>query len=162
MPNPGQPTISQGATGDVVRRLQRAIRRNPAGPELDLVVDGIFGPMTESLVVKFQKNDSLSPDGIVGPITWHALPGGGPMPVLSEGSTGQIVRQLQDVVSFFSATPLVVDGDFGPHTKAAVRAFQKYGQVAMDGIVGEQTWDVSLHASHATLETRVGLNFVIG
>src|SRR5262245_24487546 len=27
MPNPGQPTISTGAAGDAVRRLQRALRR---------------------------------------------------------------------------------------------------------------------------------------
>ena len=29
MPNPNQPTISLGATGDAVRRLQRALRRTP-------------------------------------------------------------------------------------------------------------------------------------
>jgi hypothetical protein len=34
--------------------------------------------------------------------------------------------------------------------------------LAVDDIVGEQTWDVSLHAASATLETEVGLNVVIG
>ena len=29
MPNPGQPTIRLGAAGNVVRRLQRALRRTP-------------------------------------------------------------------------------------------------------------------------------------
>jgi len=36
------------------------------------------------------------------------------------------------------------------------------GRVAVDGIVGEQTWDVSLHAMSATLETQIGLGFVVG
>jgi hypothetical protein len=33
--------------------------------------------------------------------------------------------------------------------------------VTVDGVVGDQTWSVSLHAAGATLETAVGLNFVI-
>jgi peptidoglycan hydrolase-like protein with peptidoglycan-binding domain len=163
MPNPGQRTISPGATGDVVRRLQRALRRTP---ELELVVDGIFGPMTERLVINFQKAESLSPDGIVGPITWHALPDGGPMPLLAQGSTGAVVTRLQTVLTNgpgeTGTPPPGIDGDFGPRTKAAVEAFQRWGHVGVDGVVGDQTWSVSFNASHSTLETQVGLNFVIG
>jgi hypothetical protein len=40
------------------------------------------------------------------------------------------------------------------------RAF--LGDVTVDGIVGDQTWDVSLHAMMADLETEVGLEYVIG
>jgi peptidoglycan hydrolase-like protein with peptidoglycan-binding domain len=58
--------------------------------------------------------------------------------------------------------PQGVDGDFGPHTKAAVEAFQGWGSVQVDGIVGDQTWAVSLNAMSATLESEVGLQFVIG
>src|SRR5207248_1300499 len=71
MPNPGQPTVGPGATGTVVRRVQRALRRTP---DLGLVVDGIFGPETEAAVVDFQKGAGLAPDGIVWPLTWNALP----------------------------------------------------------------------------------------
>jgi peptidoglycan hydrolase-like protein with peptidoglycan-binding domain len=46
--------------------------------------------------------------------------------------------------------------------RSAVVAFQAWGGVAQDGIVGDQTWAVSLHAASATLETAVGLQFVIG
>jgi peptidoglycan hydrolase-like protein with peptidoglycan-binding domain len=162
--NPGQPTIAPGATGDVVRRLQRALRRTP---DLGLTVDGIFGPLTEAAVINFQKADSLSPDGIVGPITWAALPDGGPMPLLAQGSTGQVVIDLQTVLTNgapgqWGTTPQSIDGDFGPHTQASVEAFQKWGGVGVDGVVGDQTWAVSLKAASATLETAVGLNFVIG
>lgn len=163
MPNPGQPTIAPGATGDVVRRAQRGVRRTP---DPALVVDGIFGPATEKAIKQFQQGSGLAVDGIVGPATWHALPDGGPMPVLSEGSDGQVVHRLQTVLrngkSQWGTGPGGVDGEFGPKTRASVEAFQGWAGVGVDGIVGEQTWDASLHAASATLETEVGLNFVIG
>ena len=164
MANPGQPTIAINATGDVVKRLQRALRRTP---NLGLVVDGVFGPLTDQAVREFQQGAGLVVDGIVGPLTWGALPDGGPMPTLQEGSTGPVVTSLQTVLTngaagSFGVTPQGIDGDFGPHTKASVEAFQAWGGVAVDGIVGDQTWSVSLHAASATLETAVGLQFVIG
>src|ERR1019366_93627 len=84
MPNPGQPTIGPGATGDAVQRAQRALRRTPA---LGLPIDGIFGPKTEAAVKNFQRAKGLTVDGIVGPHTKKALPEGGPMPTLQQGST---------------------------------------------------------------------------
>ena len=164
MPNPGQPTIGPGATGEPVRRAQRALRRTP---DLGLVVDGIFGAKTEAAVKSFQRGKGLTVDGIVGPRTWAALPDGGPMPTLQQGSTGDVVRSLQQVLTNGAAgewntTPQGVDGDFGPHTRSSVEAFQRWGHVTADGIVGDETWSVSLHASNATLETEVGLKYVIG
>jgi peptidoglycan hydrolase-like protein with peptidoglycan-binding domain len=164
MPNPGQPTIASGATGDVVRRLQRALRRTPIA---GLAVDGVFGPTTEVAVRDFQQAVSLTVDGVVGPLTWAALPDGRPMPTLEEGSTGAVVRSLQEVLlngasgQWYTA-PGAFDGEFGPYTKISVQAFQTWGGVKADGVVGDQTWAVSLHAASATLETAVGLQFVIG
>jgi peptidoglycan hydrolase-like protein with peptidoglycan-binding domain len=164
MSNPGQPTISVGATGGAVRRLQRALRRTP---NLGLVVDGVFGSLTDAAVKEFQQGAGLTVDGIVGPLTWDALPDGGPMPVLKEGSAGDVVRSLQTVLTNgapgqWNTTPQGIDGTFGPHTRASVEAFQIWGGVGADGIVGDQTWSVSLHAASATLETQVGLQYVIG
>jgi len=161
MPNPSQPTISLGATGDAVRWLQRALRRTP---NLGLVVDGIFGPALNTAVKEFQQGASLVIDGIVGPLTWAALPNGAPMPTLREGSTGAVVRSLQQVLSNgasgqWNTPPGAIDGDFGPNTTASVQAFQTWGGVTSDGIVGDQTWAVSLHAASATLESAVGLQY---
>ena len=163
MPNPGQPTIGPGATGAVVRRLQRALRRTP---DLGLAVDGIFSSQLEAAVKQFQQGAGLVVDGIVGPLTWNALPDGGPMPTLKEGDSGEVVRSLQTVLTNgapgdWGTTPQGIDGSFGPHTKASVEAFQSWGGVAADGVVGDQTWSISLHAASRTLETAVGLNFVI-
>ena len=89
------------------------------------------------------------------------------MPTLQEGSTGAVVNSLQTLLTNgapgqWSTTPQGIDGSFGPHTKDSVVAFQAWGGVAQDGVVGDQTWAVSLHAESATLETAVGLQFVVG
>jgi peptidoglycan hydrolase-like protein with peptidoglycan-binding domain len=164
MSNPAQPTISFGFTGDTVRRLERALRRTP---DLDTKVDGVFSGQVESAVKAFQQSAGLTADGVVGPSTWAALPDGGPMPRLDKGSNGDVVKALQMLLTNgapgqWNVTPQGIDGEFGPKTAAAVKAFQIWSGVATDGVVGDQTWSVSLRAANATLETEVGLNFVIG
>jgi peptidoglycan hydrolase-like protein with peptidoglycan-binding domain len=164
MANPGQPTIGSGATGEVVRRLQRALRRTP---DLGITVNGTFDAQIETAVKDFQQGAGLTSDGIVGPLTWNALPDGGPMPTLQQGSSGGVVRSLQTLLTNgapgqWNTTPQGIDSNFGPHTEASVKAFQTWGGVTADGVVGDQTWSVSLHAASATLESAVGLNFVVG
>jgi peptidoglycan hydrolase-like protein with peptidoglycan-binding domain len=164
MPNPGQPTIALGATGKVVRRLQRGLRR---APDPGLAVDGVFGPSVETAVKDFQQGAGLAVDGVVGALTWAALPDGGPMPTLRQGSAGDVVGNLQRLLENaapgqWTTTPGAIDGSFGPKTETSVKAFQTWGGVPADGVVGDQTWDVSLHAASATLESAVGLQFVVG
>ncbi|MEO7069473.1 MAG: peptidoglycan-binding domain-containing protein, partial [Nostocoides sp.] len=102
MSNPGQPTISAGASGDVVRRLQRGLRRTP---NLGIVVDGSFGPLTEAAVRAFQQGEGLVVDGIVGPHTWAALPDGGPMLTLQIGSSGAVVSSLLTLAAASTCSP---------------------------------------------------------
>ena len=114
MANPGQPTISLGASGEAVKRLERALRRTP---NLGLAVDGVFGPQLEAAVKQFQQGAGLTVDGIVGPATWAALPDGGPMPTLQEGSTGPVVSSLQTLLTNgapgqWITTPQGIDGKF--------------------------------------------------
>jgi peptidoglycan hydrolase-like protein with peptidoglycan-binding domain len=89
------------------------------------------------------------------------------MPTLKNGSSGMVVARLQNVLANgapgqWLTGPGPVDGDFGPQTKASVVAFQKWGGVKSDGVVGDATWSVSLHAVSATLESAVGLDFATG
>ena len=66
------PTLARGATGWQVTRLQRLLDTRACLPE-GAKVDGDFGPLTEEAVRRFQTLAGLEPDGIVGPLTWHAL-----------------------------------------------------------------------------------------
>jgi len=68
-----------------------------------------------------------------------ALPPGGGMPVLYRGSTGAAVTRLQSQLSA-KGYPLTLDGEFGPATELAVRHFQAQAGLAVDGVVGAQTW----------------------
>lgn len=57
--------VKQGATGDAVRAAQILLP--------PLAVDGSFGPLTAQAVKEVQAKYGLSPDGIVGPLTWRVL-----------------------------------------------------------------------------------------
>ena len=99
-------------------------------------VDGIYGPGTTAQVRAFQRSQSIAADGVVGPVTWGRLNSTAVnRPTIQRGSTGSHVSYLQSRLG-----GLVVDGDFGPATEARVRAFQKSRGIAVDGIVGRQTW----------------------
>jgi peptidoglycan hydrolase-like protein with peptidoglycan-binding domain len=61
-------------------------------------------------------------------------------PVLRRGSSGTAVRQLQEALKEAGHDPGRIDGEFGPATEAAVRAFQQEKEIAVDGVVGAITW----------------------
>jgi Putative peptidoglycan binding domain len=58
-----------GSSGPDVRAVQQALnlRRQPGEPFID--EDGAFGANTAAAVRRFQDNNNLDPDGIVGPLT---------------------------------------------------------------------------------------------
>ena len=64
---------------------------------------------------------------------------GDSQPVLRQGDSGPEVSDLQRRLND-AGFPCAVDGIFGPQTDAAVRAFQESRQLAVDGVVGQQTW----------------------
>jgi peptidoglycan hydrolase-like protein with peptidoglycan-binding domain len=167
---PGTP-LRVGSSGPNVVVIQTELNRisqnYPAIPKIP-VVDGIFGPKTESAVRKFQQVFNLTPDGVVGKATWYALvrlytavtrlgelrsqgqqfyainwapPGG-----LQPGDTGEKVRLLQYMLSVLSEyiseiPPVSIDGVYGSATRAAVLAAQRRFRLPETGTVGTQTWN---------------------
>ena len=59
---------------------------------------------------------------------------------LEEGDKGNCVKTLQILLNKYNSAGLDEDGDFGPATVKAVRAYQKSRGLTADGIVGESTW----------------------
>ena len=102
-------------------------------------------------------------DGIVGFATWQALPADPDTPVLSRGASGSVVTALQQGLKKYSTPatdPGLVDGDFGPKTEAAVKAYQQDRAVHVDGILGDRTWWVLAGAAGATLASLSGLTTI--
>lgn len=85
-----------------------------------------------SVAAAASKYDDAKPWDIGG--DWNknkdAPPAPKPKPLLKRGSSGAEVERLQVLLKIY------VDGDFGPKTELAVKAFQKSKGIVADGIVG--------------------------
>lgn len=64
-----RPVLRRGSKGDAVVRLQISLQKLG----FMVAIDGDFGPGTEVAVARFQREQRLDIDGIVGPGTWAAL-----------------------------------------------------------------------------------------
>ena len=154
------PKLAPGSTGPDVRRVQIILVMIKL---LDFSgIDGNFGAKTEDAVKAFQQGNNLAPDGVVGQMTWKALPADPDTPQLARGSTGSVVSALQKALATIAGPnsptdPGPIDGRFGPRTESAVRAYQTQRNIAVDGVVGDQTWWVPAGAAGATLASLAGL-----
>ncbi len=130
-----------GSTGPEVKELQRLLI-NTGFSVSSSGVDGIFGVGTENAVKRFQASKGLSKDGIVGPATWSALKGGTSSELLRLGSSGESVREAQNLLikAGYSVGSSGADGKFGTGTENAVKKFQKAKGLGVDGIIGSATW----------------------
>jgi peptidoglycan hydrolase-like protein with peptidoglycan-binding domain len=106
-------------------------------------IDGITGPATQKAIRKLQAHARLTVDGVVGPKTRRAL---GPFAkhrlgsrTLQIGTTGWDVASLQFQLAEHGFPSATFDGTFGPHIDAAVRRFQKWAGLTVDGVAGPAT-----------------------
>ena len=165
--------LREGSSGQNVRLVQfwLKIARTVYSSLSNITVDGRFGAATTAAVRRFQTYFGLTSDGVVGRNTWSKLyevyndiankllspslrPGEYPG-VLRKGSSGTAVRELQFYLYLMSAyessIPAIgIDGQFGASTEAAVRAYQRFAGLTVDGVVGRTTWD-SLYGKASTL-----------
>ena len=167
---PGTP-LRRGSVGPnvviVQTELNRISQNYPAIPKV-AAVDGIFGAQTENALMAFQRIFDLNPDGVVGPATWYALvrlytavtslselrsqgqrfytiAWTSSRPI-QEGDRGIRVEHLQYMLRVIGAyisaiPPIEVDGIFGPATRNAVLAAQRYFGLPQTGSVDLTTWD---------------------
>lgn len=140
--------LAKGDEGEDVRALQERLR--VAGFYYGNAT-GIFGPITEESVKRFQDSYKLSVDGIAGPATLGKLPGVGigdgeeaPKKVVNRdklrvGDRGEPVRIVQEQLiqaGYLEGEP---NGYYGPYTADAVKRFQAANFLAASGVAGPTT-----------------------
>lgn len=62
-------------------------------------------------------------------------------PTLRKGSKGHSVKTAQTLLKN-KGYEIIPDGDFGPETEEAVKAFQRANKLVEDGVIGPETWGV--------------------
>lgn len=136
------PLLRNGSHGTDVRTVQRLLVAHGR----NLTIDGLFGSGTQAAVVSFQRSRGLSADGVVGPMTWNAL-----IITVKQGNSGQAVAAVQEQLGANGCRGVAIDGVFGPATNAAVRTFQRANRLAVDGIVGPDTWETLVSGGTCTV-----------
>ena len=135
-----EPILQKGSTDPAVRDLQQALKALGYDPG---PVDGVFAASTEAAVKAFQQASRITVDGIVGKVTWINIDEADlSEPVLKLGSTGLPVRRAQKRMSLVGYDVGGVDGRYGPRTEAAVKKLQQQAGIAIDGVVGTETWPI--------------------
>ena len=129
-----------------------------------VAIDGSFGDATRNAVVAAQNTFGLTPDGIVGELTWNAIYNaylgiiaeiplkyieGNVIPypgtLLRIGSDSDAVLLLQQYINFIAqvypeVNSVNLTGYFGTQTDAAVKAIQTISGLNPNGLVGAITW----------------------
>lgn len=72
-PDQAAPDLAEGAQGELVEALQRALSKRTKRNSARISIDGDFGPATKQAVIAFQRSQNLEPTGIVNADTWKAL-----------------------------------------------------------------------------------------
>lgn len=107
-------TLKRGCRGNEVKTLQS---------KLNLIADGIFGPLTEEAVKDFQKAKGLIADGIVGAKTWAVLGVSSPNP-----------RNITEIIVHCTATP---EGeDFSVAQIRAVHLARGFSDIGYHYLIG--------------------------
>ncbi len=159
-------SLSYGMTGQDVSELQMRLKN--LGYYYDLV-SGNYLTNTRSAVTWFQAVNGLPQDGVAGPATqsriysssaipaplgpmpgptyypWPTMPGPIPTPqpivnrTLREGMSGTDVGYLQQRLRDLGYLNIQPTNYFGSQTYWAVRNFQSYNGLFVDGVVGAST-----------------------
>lgn len=115
-------------------------------------IDSKYGYSTFQAVRKFQSNNGLKVDGVIGRLTVTVLYGDDVVtskgiPIVSAlavriayGDSGPAVDLIQKRLKTLRHYSGALDGKFGYGTTQAVRSFQRWNKLAVDGIVGPATW----------------------
>ena len=180
-------TLRRGYSGNDVLSVQTQLK---ALGYYTSTLDGVYGAGTMAAVSAFQKNNSLSVDGLVGSKTYtrmfasSAVASGstsdsstsgstdtsgdtgtdtstsGTYTSLALGATGTAVKTMQKALKALGYN-VSADGNFGAQTKIAVTAFQKLNGLTADGVAGALTQEKLYSGSAVAYDSSADTNVII-
>ncbi|MBO4420450.1 MAG: peptidoglycan-binding protein [Lachnospiraceae bacterium] len=104
-----------------------------------------YGPVTMDAVKRFQRQNDLKQDGIIGEQTIGILfEDNAKSYLLKKGMDGDDIKNVQDRLYElgYLAKKDQITGHFGDDTDAAVKALQKANQLTTDGKIGVETFEL--------------------
>jgi hypothetical protein len=134
-----------GTTGSVIRRATSCFDQATQADRQDDHVGLVEAVHSNGTITTLEGNTSdifarrVRSSCIVGygrPAYGDAAPMPGTDGMLRLGSSGNGVRKLQTNLNTVMKSGLVVDGQFGPRTETAVKAFQARYKLTVDGVYG--------------------------
>jgi murein DD-endopeptidase MepM/ murein hydrolase activator NlpD len=106
-------------------------------------IDGLKGPLTSAATKRFQQRAGLVPSGVAGANTRTALGRYGRhvlgSRLLARGTRGWDVAALQFLLARHGFPSATIDGVLGFHTDRALRRFQRWAGLRVDGVAGQTT-----------------------
>ncbi|WP_158413663.1 peptidoglycan hydrolase [Haladaptatus cibarius] len=126
------PIYSNGDQGEAVYSIQYLLEHHGYNLQYH---DGIYGSEVTSTIESFQSSQGLAVDGVVGPNTWSAL-----IATVQSGSAYWPTYAVQHHLNNDEGYNIAVDGVYGSETEGAIESFQSSAGIAVDGIVGPNTW----------------------
>ena len=152
----------EGNQGSQVTNIQRCLQKLGyfSGP-----VTGKFGSLTQNGVIRFQKANGVTPDGVVGSRTEQLLqsqcqsrtPSGGnvsgELQLRSRGSSVSTLQRDLRQLGFFNGP---ITSYFGPETQQAVIRFQQSHGIRATGVVGPRTTE-AIRVSNNSIQRPVSV-----
>jgi murein DD-endopeptidase MepM/ murein hydrolase activator NlpD len=106
-------------------------------------IDGLRGPATTAAVKRFQVRTHLAATGVADAPTRRALGRYGRYLLgsrpLARGAAGWDVAALQFLLAWHGFPSATFDGGLGMHTEQALRRFQRWAGLPVDGVAGPST-----------------------
>ena len=131
--------LRPGDKGDAVKEVQTLLT---SYGYYSGKINGSYNTATTTAVRNFQRYNSLTVDGKVGPKTMAVLKSGNAVSAPlkpNETNNSASVKMVQTLLRDLGYYNGKIDGKYGKATIAAVKMFQKYNELPIDGKVGEDT-----------------------
>ena len=146
--------IKEGASGVAVEDIQERLEH--CGYAIDAAEReaGSFGPSTANAVARFRLDQGLDLAKEVDAAAWAALVdecyelGDRTLYLRLPNFHGRDVRQLQERLNILGFSCGATDGQYGPHTEAAVKQFQESVGELGDGMAFQDTFDAIERLRH--------------